>query len=160
MINKSSRHSKIAGDFGEDLILYWLSKNGFETALLDHTGIDLLSYHSETNRRLGISVKTRTREMGTENEGVYIKVGEIGKIKDACKAFEAEPFVGIVVDKRNQIELFVISLDAIIKINDIGTTYINVKVKESDVQKYKQQSDLLYVKLDYKEILRFESPKK
>jgi len=47
-------------------------------------------------------------------------------------------------------------LDAIIKINNIGTTYINVKVKESDIQKYKQQSDLLYVKLDYKEILRFE----
>lgn len=159
-MNKSSRHSKIAGDFGEDLILYWLSKNGFETALLDHTGIDLLSYHSETSRRLGISVKTRTREIGTEAEGIYIKVGEIKKIKDACKAFEAEPFIGIVIDKINQIELFVISLDAIIKINGVGTTYINVKAKESDIQKYKQQSDLLYVKLDYDEILCFESHQK
>lgn len=159
-MEKSSRHSKIAGDFGEDLILYWLSKNGFETALLDHTGIDLLAYHSKTKRRLGISVKTRTRKTGTEKEGVYLKVGEIGKIKDACKAFEAEPFVGIVIDKINQIELFVISLDAIIKINNVSTTYINIKVKESDIQKYKQQSDLLYVKLDYEEILRLESHEK
>ena len=159
-MDKSSRHSKIAGNFGEDLILYWLSKNGFETALLDHTGIDLLAYHSKTKRRLGISVKTRTRKMGTEDEGVYLKVGEISKIKDACKAFEAEPFVGIVIDKINQIELFVISLDAIIKINGEGTTYINVKVKELDIQKYKKQSNLIYVKLDYEEILRFESHKK
>ena len=37
-ISKSSRHSKITGDFGETLILYWLSKYGFECALVDHSG--------------------------------------------------------------------------------------------------------------------------
>ena len=42
-LNKCSRHSKIAGDFGETLILYWLSKYGFECALVDHTGIDIIA---------------------------------------------------------------------------------------------------------------------
>jgi len=42
-ITKSSRHSKIAGDFGETLVLYWLSKYGFECASVDHTGIDLIA---------------------------------------------------------------------------------------------------------------------
>jgi hypothetical protein len=42
-INKSSGHAKITGDFGESLILYWLSKYGFECALVDHTGIDIIA---------------------------------------------------------------------------------------------------------------------
>ena len=41
--NKSSRHSKITGDFAEGLILYLLSKHGFESVRVDHTGIDLIS---------------------------------------------------------------------------------------------------------------------
>lgn len=28
-ITKSTRHAKITGDFGETLVLYWLSKYGF-----------------------------------------------------------------------------------------------------------------------------------
>jgi hypothetical protein len=30
-----------SGDFAEHLILYWLSKYGYESARVDHTGIDL-----------------------------------------------------------------------------------------------------------------------
>jgi len=30
-------------DFGESLVLYWLSKHGFECAKVDHTGIDLIA---------------------------------------------------------------------------------------------------------------------
>ena len=39
-ISKSSWHSKITGDLGEALVLYWLSKHGFECARVDHTGND------------------------------------------------------------------------------------------------------------------------
>ena len=42
-INKSTRHSKITGNFGEALVLYLLSKFGFESANVDHTGIDIIS---------------------------------------------------------------------------------------------------------------------
>lgn len=41
-IVKSSRHSKIIGDFGENLICNWLSRSGFEVSIVDHTGIDIL----------------------------------------------------------------------------------------------------------------------
>jgi len=44
-ITKSSRHLKIAGNFCEHLFLYWLSKSGYEVALIDHTGIDLIAYN-------------------------------------------------------------------------------------------------------------------
>ncbi|MEK7654536.1 MAG: hypothetical protein AAB345_04675 [Patescibacteria group bacterium] len=41
-IKKASRHQKITGDFGEALVLYWLSKHGFESLKVDHTGIDIM----------------------------------------------------------------------------------------------------------------------
>ena len=42
---KSTRHAKITGDFGEKMVLYWLSKYGFECALVDHTGIEIGRAH-------------------------------------------------------------------------------------------------------------------
>jgi len=63
---KSSRHSKIRGDFAESLILYWLSKYGFECALVDHTGIDIIARNPHTNEVMGISVKSRSRNIGKE----------------------------------------------------------------------------------------------
>src|ERR1043166_5110523 len=54
---KASRHWKITGDFAEGLILYWLSKSGYECARVDHTGIDLIAADPEGKHRMGISVK-------------------------------------------------------------------------------------------------------
>jgi hypothetical protein len=39
-MTKSSRHSKITGDFAEALIVYWY---GFECARIDHTGMDVIA---------------------------------------------------------------------------------------------------------------------
>ena len=63
-MEKSSRHAKIAGDFGEALVLYWLSRSGFECARVDHTGIDLIAKRPRSDELLGISVKTRSRVPG------------------------------------------------------------------------------------------------
>lgn len=53
-ILKSICHSKIAGNLGEALLLYWLSKHGFECATADHTGIDLIAHNPHNNERMGI----------------------------------------------------------------------------------------------------------
>jgi len=60
-MNKSSRHSKIVGDFAESLILYWLSKSGYECARVDHTGIDIIAADKARQTRFGISVQGRSR---------------------------------------------------------------------------------------------------
>ena len=44
-IDKSSRHKKIVGDLGEQLVCNWLSRSGWEVVLVDHTGIDIVAYH-------------------------------------------------------------------------------------------------------------------
>ena len=62
---KSSRHSEITGDFGESILLYLLSRHGFECARVDHTGIDLIARRPNSREVLGISVKSRSRQTGT-----------------------------------------------------------------------------------------------
>ena len=71
-IIKSSRHQKIIGDFGENLICNWLSRSGFEVTLVDHTGIDIIAYNPSTNQRFGITVRSRTRTAGKEENSVNI----------------------------------------------------------------------------------------
>jgi len=71
-MKKSTRHSKITGDFAEGLVLYWLSKYGYECARVDHTGIDLIANAPDDSERLGISVKCRSRYDGTETSSVNL----------------------------------------------------------------------------------------
>jgi Holliday junction resolvase-like predicted endonuclease len=107
--SKSSRHSKIAGDFGESLVLYWLSKHGFECAKVDHTGIDLIAKNPHTGQLMGISVKSRTRDNGTETDAVYIPADDFEKVDVACEVFGCAPYFAIVVDASDLIRAFIIA---------------------------------------------------
>ena len=86
-ILKSTRHSKITGSFGEALVLYWLSKHGFECARVDHTGIDLIARNPHTGEFMGISVKSRSRSAGKEHTSVNISNDNFAKAEAACAAF-------------------------------------------------------------------------
>jgi hypothetical protein len=119
-IKKSSRHSKIAGTFGESLLLYWLSKHGFECASVDHTGIDLLARNPVTNELMGISVKSRTRTPGTEAEHVSIPIGNFAKTLRACEAFGCAPYFAIVCDAANVIRVFIASLMTVQRLSPPG----------------------------------------
>jgi len=109
-ILKSSRHSKITGDFAEALVLYWLSKYGFECARVDHTGIDLIARNPHTREVMGISVKSRCRSKGTEASYVRIKSDDFEKAKQACIAFGCVPYFAVVVDGASTIRVFVASM--------------------------------------------------
>ena len=156
-MEKSTRHSKIAGDFGEILFLYWLSKSCYEIALVDHTGIDLVAFNKTSKRRLGISVNTRTRCAGTENEGLYIKPTDLEKVKAACEFFECEPFWGIVVDRRPYIDAILISQKDLIDINGIGKTHINVKLSKIYMERYNKLEDSIILNMEYKESLSLKT---
>ncbi len=114
-IVKSTRHQKIIGDFGEALLCNWLSRSGFEVTIIDHTGIDVLAYNSQTGKRLGISVKSRTRVKGTEATSVNIFSYQKGKndrqkVLDACKSFAAEPWIAIYVESSDSADFYLLSL--------------------------------------------------
>ena len=115
-IVKSTRHQKIIGDFGENLVCNWLSRSGFEVVIVDHTGIDVLAYNPRTRERLGITVKSRTRhdkgkEIGSVNLLSYQKgKNDRKKMMDACKAFGAEPWLAIYVEAAAYADLIMLSL--------------------------------------------------
>ncbi|MGA7807542.1 hypothetical protein [Bradyrhizobium sp.] len=108
-MKKSSRHSKIAGDFAESLVLYWLSKSGYECARVDHTGIDIIAADKAGQARIGISVQCRSRLAGREKESLNLH--EFEKAREACRAFSCKPYAALVVDGGNIIRCFMVSLD-------------------------------------------------
>jgi hypothetical protein len=110
-MEKSTRHSKIVGDFAEALVLYWLSKFGYECACVDHTGIDLIACSKDGSERMGISVKARSRYDGTEKESVNLPLDGFQKARETCKAFGCTPYYAIVVDSINGIQCFLLPLD-------------------------------------------------
>ena len=95
---KSSRHSKIAGDFGEMLVLYYLSRYGFECALIDHTGIDLLARSAVEGSPRGISVKTVSRIESRKDQPSRLPLSILTEAESACMAFNADPYIAIVFD--------------------------------------------------------------
>jgi hypothetical protein len=116
-IVKSTRHSRIIGQFGEMLVVNWLSRSGFEVALVDHTGIDVIARDPRLKCRLGISVKSRTRLRGQESSSVslFSYGGKRDEQKrklmlDACDAFGCIPWLAIYVECENQADLYMTSL--------------------------------------------------
>ncbi|KPK74552.1 MAG: hypothetical protein AMJ79_13760 [Phycisphaerae bacterium SM23_30] len=151
-IVKSSRHSKIAGDFGEHLILYWLSKYGFECARVDHTGIDLIARNPKTRELMGISVKSRTRNPGTESDMVSITNSNIEKVKSACKAFDCISYFAIVVDAGEIIRGFIMPMSHLLKIAPGGKKVSSWKMTKSYLARYYQDPLIKSFELNTKTI--------
>lgn len=115
-LDRSSRHSKIAGDFFEHLVLYWLSKYGLECARVDHVGIDLIAKHPSKEERLGISVKGRTRSIGKATEPLNIRNEDFDKAEAACQAFGCTPYFAIAIDGGQNISAFLLPMAELLKI--------------------------------------------
>jgi Holliday junction resolvase-like predicted endonuclease len=134
-IVKSSRHSKITGDFGEALVLYWLSKYGFECARVDHTGIDLIARNPHRQELIGISVKSRSRSQGAEHTNMRITGDNFAKVALACTAFGCEPYFAIVIDAGDTIRGFILPMQHLISLCQTGTG-ANWKMSSQHLARY------------------------
>jgi hypothetical protein len=155
-IVRSTRHQKIIGNFGEALLCNWLSRSGFEVTIVDHTGIDVLAYNLKTRKRLGISVKSRTRSKGTETSAVNILSYQKGKndrqkVLDACKAFAAEPWIAIYVESTNFADLFLLSLEHYDhKCRAKQKRAIDVwKMGQIYIERYKADPEVRHIRMDF-----------
>ena len=153
-IIKSSRHPKIIGNFGENLICNWLSRSGFEVIIIDHTGIDTIAYNPSTNQRLGITVKSRTRKVGTETEVVNIfshKNNDRGKLLDACEAFACEPWIAVYVETVDFADVYLTSLENYemnyrCRTERASDTW---KMGEKDKQHYAEDSKVKHIRIKF-----------
>lgn len=156
-IIKSSRHQKIIGDYGENLICNWLSRCGFEVVMVDHTGIDVIAYRPDVGR-LGISVKSRTRVAGKEKATVKIFSYDKNKVKDerekiqkACEAFACEPWLAIYVETTDYADLYLTSLKNIEDkyggkdISEIN----NWKMKDKDRKLYENDPMIKHIRVEF-----------
>lgn len=142
-INKSSRHSKITGNFAESLILYWLSKYGFECALVDHTGIDIIARNPHTHEVMGVSVKSRCRNKGTEDMHLSITNDNFEKARAACKAFGCVPYFAIVVDAADKIRAFILPMEKLLAMFPERETTSNWKMRTRNLADYAANPDIM-----------------
>ncbi|MDI6840975.1 MAG: hypothetical protein QMD71_09050 [bacterium] len=155
-ITKSSRHQKIIGNFGENLICNWLSRSGFEVTLVDHTGIDIIAYNPSIKQRLGITVKSRTRNIGRERDSVTIffhqrKKNDRQKLLDACKAFACEPWIAVYVETSEFADVYLTSLrnyDEKYR-RGRGVNYDDWKMTKRDEEQYKKDSDVKHIRIEF-----------
>ena len=152
-IRKSPRHSKIIGDFGELKICNWLSRSGFEIALVDHTGIDIVAYDKESGQRLGITVKSRTRCKGSECISVNLlsnRKSDRIKIQEACRAFGCVPWIGIYVETENEAYIYLTSLknyeDKYMMKNKAVDDW---KMSKDYIEKYAKDPEVRHVKFKF-----------
>lgn len=151
-VQKSSRHSKITGDFAEYLIVYWLSKYGFECARVDHTGIDIIAKNSITEEVMGISVKSRSRNEGKDGQYVSIKNDNFEKADLACKAFGCNPYFAIVVDECDYIYVFILSKEKLLSLYPMKETTVAWKMRKTKIEEYCKDNDIITIKFSYETI--------
>ena len=149
-VKKSSRHSKITGNFAENLILYWLSKYNFECANVDHTGIDIIAKNPKTRELMGISVKSRSRKEGTEGEYLGINNDNFIKIKSACRAFGCIPYFAFVIDERDKIHCFILSMKKLLKMFPKGKKILAWKMGEKYLKKYYEDPEIKVFEFTHK----------
>ena len=141
-VTKSSRHSKITGDFAERLVLYWLSKYGFECAFVDHVGLDIIARHPRSREVMGISVKSRSRSTGAEGTYLSIPNDNIAKLESACLSFRCRPYFAIVVDEADAITAFILSKAHLVRLFPPGKMVIAWKMSKAWLKQYKADPEI------------------
>ncbi|MED4990137.1 hypothetical protein [Parageobacillus toebii] len=147
--SKSERHKDIAGKFGEYFVLYYLSKNNFECVKFDYVGIDLFAQHNEDeSEKWGISVKL----FNTQNQTKGILKNTITKAESSCKKFGWKPYIAMVFDRENEIDIFlcptyVLREDGFLH---MSKTKYRWSFREEYWKKYKKHKDVHFLsfKLD------------
>lgn len=135
-ITKSTRHAKICGNFGEATVLYWLSKYGFECALVDHTGIDIIARSPHSKEIMGISVKSRCRTEKTEQDYITIPNDNFTKAEAACNAFGCVPYFAIVVDAGDTIRAFILPMSHLLECFPRGKQSAGWKMTDTHLSRY------------------------
>ena len=146
-ISKSSRHSHITGSFAEALVLYWLSRNGFECARIDHTGIDLIARNCYTDECMGISVKSRSRYKGTESGAVSCAITDYKKIDSACATFNCIAYHAIVVDTGNCIRMYLLTTEHFRSVAKAGSTKSHWGMTVKHLERYRNDPAIKTVEL-------------
>ena len=141
-ILKTLRQSKITRDFAEALVLYWLSRYGFECARVDHTCIDLIACNPHTQELMGITVKSRSRIVGTERISPRLSADDFEKARAACDAFSCTPYFAIVIDVGRKIHGFLLPMKHLLTLYPIAKTSTSWKMDAKHINQYANDPEI------------------
>ena len=133
----SSNHAHITGDFAEHLLLYWLSKKGYECVHASQIGIDIIA--SKDGKRMGISVKSRSRKEGKSDYGITMNnpTKHIEKIRKTCESFNCEEYFAFVIDQMGVIRVILTPLKVVeecYRISEKSSQDWNIRRFEADIR--------------------------
>ena len=122
--------------------------------MVDHTGIDIIAYNPSTNQRLGITVKSRTRNIGKERTGVNVFLSrkeDRRKSLDACKAFACEPWIAIYVETADFADVYLTSLENYDNKyrGQEGRAIDSWKMREKDKQRYAEDPSVKHIRIKF-----------
>jgi len=139
-----SRSPKLLGDFGEGLVSYALIRKGFEIAIVDHVGADLIA--EKNGKRFAVSVKTRLFKPGSKESLSFVVEREhIEKLNHFAKQWDMVPLFALVLclsDERT-IHLLVIRSADLSKLHEAKHGF-SFRFSKSARQKLLQQPFLDY----------------
>jgi hypothetical protein len=72
--------------------------------------MDLIACSKDGSVRMGVSVKGRSRDAGTEGVSVNLPIDGFWKAREACKSFGCIPYYAIVVDSVQGVRCFLLAL--------------------------------------------------
>jgi hypothetical protein len=140
------------------LVLYLLSRDGFECARIDHTGIDLLAKNRPKGELMGISVKSRSRYRGTETAAVSWDLSDFKKAEAACEAFGCKPYYAVVVDSSDWIRVFLLPLETLKAAAKLSGKRVNWRMTRAAIEQYKVVPEIKRVELTWSESHWWKEP--
>jgi hypothetical protein len=85
---------------------------------------------------MGISVKSRSRNEGTEYEDISIPNDNFAKAEAACAAFGCVPYFAIVIDAGDTLRGFILPMDHLLTMFPRGKTVAAWKMTGPYIEKY------------------------
>lgn len=147
-----TRAPKQLGEFGEGLVTYLLIRNGYEVAVVDHVGADLIA--EKEGRRFAISVKTRLfREGSKESRSFLIEDDHLKKLDHFANLFGLTSLFSQVVclADAKKIHVCALSKDFIQTLPRVQDGYALRMQKQIDITRLSSES-ILYACLHEEEI--------
>lgn len=145
-MDPSSRAPKQTGDFGEGLVTYLLIREGYEVAVVDHVGADLIAQKGKN--RYAVSVKTRRfRERPKENRAIVVEREDLRKLEHFAKRFDLLSIFAQVlcVDADRLIHVFLTTPEVIRKRLKKAKTRFRWNInKQSDLAALKSIESISY----------------
>jgi hypothetical protein len=104
--------------------------------------LDIIARNPHTQEVMGISVKSRSRNAGTDGSSLSIPNDNLIKLDAACKAFNCTPYFAVVIDEADSITAFILRKLHLTNISPAGKEVISWKMSKTNIALYEVDPEI------------------